>query len=205
MTHWRSWAAVLLLAGTASASAAQRTSESHAGFTGALGVNKGNVQTNCDVCVESQSDSDFGFMFRAGWTLRPNYYVGVELTLWEKQQELSGIQADVNFNVVTAVLLWYPQTYHQYFLKGGLGIAQVKTVHDTPGQSGGFVASELEATGPLVQVGLGYDLRLGRAWSVTPYIDFLFGFSGKSDVGSSSATTTLKSAMLVFGAAVTIH
>lgn len=76
---------------------------------------------------------------------------------------------DANYATSTFAALWYPSARGNFFLKGGVGAAEV-SVH-RPGPDGSGV-------GFGTVFGAGYDIRVGRKVSITPQFTIFGGGTG---------------------------
>lgn len=111
-----------------------------------------------------------------GGTLRPNLLLGVESIAWTK--EMGG--ARLTHANVSAVVQLYPSVDSGFFLKGGVGISRLEAL----ASGGGFSVSAGE-NGLGVTAGLGYDIRLGASFSLSPYGSLVWGSfdSGRANHG----------------------
>ena len=76
---------------------------------------------------------------------------------------------DANYATSTFAALWYPAARGNFFLKGGVGAAEV-SIH-RPGPDGSGI-------GFGTVLGAGYDIRVGRKISITPQFSFFGGGTG---------------------------
>jgi hypothetical protein len=76
----------------------------------------------------------------------------------------------------TVAVLFYPTVRSNFFLKGGVGLASASYTGPGPDAYGGGFGS---------LVGAGYDIRLGKNFSITPQFTFFGGQTGdlKDDDG----------------------
>jgi hypothetical protein len=100
-----------------------------------------------------------------GGTLSPRFLIGVGTTGWTKSEG----GATLTVGTLDARIRFYPQARGGFFLTGGVGLGTVSA-----GVAGFGSASE---TGVGVVLGLGYDFRIGRMLSLTPYFN---GFAVKT-------------------------
>jgi hypothetical protein len=89
-------------------------------------------------------------------TITPRFLVGVGASGWSKTDQ----GATLTVGLVDARIRFYPQTNGGFFLTGGMGVGSIT------GSSGGFSATE---QGPGMIFGLGWDIRVARNASITPY------------------------------------
>ena len=143
--------------------------EGRRGFWGVFALGAGSEQLNFegDDLGWSDARTEPVVSLRLGGTLSPHVRLGGEATAWVNQagqftETVGGLL------VVTQV---YPWRRAGFFLKGGLGLAS-STVDDNIGFSttdAGFAS----------QLGLGYDVRLGRTIFLVPTVEFSnYAFDG---------------------------
>jgi hypothetical protein len=139
--------------------AAAQNPQVRSGFTVSFGLGAGPATFDCDGCG---SDSETGTVayLRLGGAVRPNLIIAGEVGGWLKEED------GVTFSAgnVTATLQWYPSTTGGFFLKGGAGYGSVELEFDTG--LGTFSASR---SGLGLQAGTGYDFRVSRNFSLTPF------------------------------------
>lgn len=139
------------------------------GFWLGLGLAGGQFDADCDNCGPADPASAFGSHVRLGGTLSPKFRLGVDLfgmaTSNGQFEDLNG--APVGDVTETAgdftVSAWfYPSAEGNFWIQAGLGgvayIADVKSDQKYTAVGGGGV------------LGLGYDFRVGRNGSLTPYL-----------------------------------
>lgn len=182
---------------------AQTRDMTNQGITWSIGFSKGTLNLDCSLACDAQKTGGLGVVGHFGWTLRENLVVGVEGMLWEKAHDLDGDgdNEDVNFNYVGAALQLYPHHFREYFVKLAVGMGMSKSEMDIPS----IGARAVEATGLGFSVGLGYDFHIAKAFSLTPYIDYLVGFKGKADLNGASSDVDLTSRMFQWGVKVVVH
>ena len=92
-----------------------------------------------------------------GGTLGQNVLLGVMLDGWTKEEQGARLSA----GTVTAAVRLYPSSGSGFHLQGGVGLAVADAAF------GGFSETE---SGPGAVLGLGWDIRVGRMISLTPYL-----------------------------------
>jgi hypothetical protein len=151
-----------LLALLAAAPAAAQRPQARQGFWISGGPSYGSLDLACSGC-ETDRESGLTMLLAMGGTVRPNLLLGGEIEGWGK--EIAGV--DVTVGHVSAVAYWYPRPAGGFFLKGGAGIA-VYSADAGP-------LGEEDDSGVGLHAGLGYDVRLGRSFSLTPAAGVFWG------------------------------
>jgi hypothetical protein len=189
----RAWFAVAMLGALALTASAQ-TRPRHEAFNGALGIGFGKLRTACAGCAQA-NDGAFQFTARGGWTMTDAFIVSGDFVVFQKHvQDDRGNDANTNYYAFTADVLWYPSKRWEIFFKGGGGVSSTSLSLDTP-----VGARHVKASAPLLRIGMGTDMRLGRSWALTPYVDYLLGLDATTNISG----VKIKSSILLFGAAVT--
>ncbi|HWL41051.1 MAG TPA: hypothetical protein VNO75_12525 [Gemmatimonadaceae bacterium] len=129
-------------------------------FSGGLGYGV----LGCDDCSEYEGGLSGGLSL--GGTISPRFLLGVGTSGWSKSQG----GGTLTVGLLDARVRFYPSTKGGFFLTGGLGVGSVSA------SISGF-GSETE-TGMGAILGLGYDWRVSRNASVTPYWN---GFAMRND------------------------
>jgi hypothetical protein len=119
--------------------------------------------------------------FNIGGTVRPNFLLGAELNGWTKSED----GATVRLANASAAAYWYPMVQSGLFLKGGAGYSRLSA-------DDGFASASDGGFGILM--GMGYDVRVARATSITPVFNY---FRGAFDGGSAD--------VVQLGLGVTFH
>jgi hypothetical protein len=172
------WSVVLGLALTLGAlqpvDAEAQNPQTRQGFFISVGVGGGSL--GCEDCDERETGPS-GLIYLGG-TLSPQLLVGAEFSGWSKKVEGSGGDARLTHGNLSAAVQFYPSPTSGFFIKGGVGVSQLRIELS----SGGTTVSGDE-NGIGITAGLGYDIRLGSNFSLTPY--GMFGF-GSFDGGSAN-------------------
>ena len=184
--------AVLPLAVGAQSSSKPQTRE---GFTIAFGFGTGSVGLSCDGCgsVDRQSDPT-GFL-RIGGTVRPNLTVAGETRGWTHEVD-ANTTATVGF--LLANVHYYPRPANGWYLEGGLGIGEYRNT-DAP------TGNEFTATGGALSLGTGYDIRVGRNFSLTPFLSWAGTGNAKVKQNGVAATGSFDVNLLQIGLGFTWH
>lgn len=153
MNTRKSWLiAIALLAFTTSTSGAQNT-PNRQGFWFNLGLGAGSL--GCSDCDARESGLSGGLAL--GGTLNKHWLLGVFSNAWTKSEDGVTLTA----STVTAGVRFYPSETNGFFLNAGIGIGAVDL--DVTG------FGSARETGSGAFLGLGYDIPLGSAISLTPF------------------------------------
>lgn len=137
---------------------AQGRPQTREGFFISFGLGYGSL--GCEDCADRVSGGS-GYLALGG-TLSQKVTLGGEVTGWGKSEN----DVTLTFGTVGPVIRFYPSATGGFFLKGGVGLA---TLELDLGQFSGT------ATGAGLVLGLGYDGRVGRNFSLTPFFDLVSG------------------------------
>lgn len=143
--------AALLLVGVTTLSA-QRP-QTRQGFWGNLGL--GWASLGCEDC-DGRETGGAGALALGG-TLSRNWQLGGAVHIWNKSED----GATLTVGLVSVLAKLYPSATGGFHLIGGLGIASIDI--DVDGLGGG------SETGRGLILGLGYDIRIGRNVSLSPF------------------------------------
>lgn len=120
-------------------------------FSGGIGVGS----LGCEDCTrrETALSADLSL----GGTLNDRLLIGAGTSAWSKEEDgltltVASLEARVRF---------YPRVESSFFLTGGLGVGSIKAAF-----GGEFDETE---TGVGVTLGAGWDIRVGKNVSLTPY------------------------------------
>jgi hypothetical protein len=112
-----------------------------------------------------------------GGTLSQRLLLGGETNGWIHSE--SGVDETLGFGNV--ILVWYPSRTGAFYLKFGLGGMSYKA-------SDGV--DDLTATAPAGTFGLGYDFRVRRNFSITPYLNSLATSAASFKVNGTATPTS---------------
>ena len=147
--------AAVLLVGGAHALTAQGNQERR-GFWFGIGLGYGSL--GCDGC-DGREGSGSGYVALGG-TLSQRVRLGFESNGWAKEVD----NETVSLGNAGAVIYFYPMETGGLHLKGTAGVAAVR--YET---TQGNATLSIDKTGFGWGGGLGYDVRLGRKISLTPF------------------------------------
>jgi len=145
---------VLLFVATTTLSA-QRP-QTREGFWANLGL--GWATLGCDDCDDRIEGA--GAALALGGTLSPKWQLGGAVNNWYKSED----NTTLTVTLVSVVAKFYPAERAGFYLMGGLGVASI----DAQIGSDDLNVSGRE-TGTGILLGLGYDIRIGRNVSLTPF------------------------------------
>ena len=169
------------------------------GFWYGFGFGAGSGQVHCDICND-QTGTDLTASARAGGTLSPSWLLGAELDGWTNSQDVVTRRSWT----ASAVALWYPWPAKGAYVKGGLGVT-------------GYHASDsvdvLTTTQPGALLGIGYEWRVGKNYSINPYITYQHSLAGDLTFKHTEDNTTTTAVVaddasvssLQFGVGLVIH
>jgi len=191
----RALVAIALVGSTALAQGSTKA-PTREGFWIGFGLGAGSAGLSCDGCEVDRSNG-FSGSLRMGGTLTPNLLIGGETNGWVKSED----DVDEKVGFLTANAYYYPQASGGFFLKGGLGLATSSMEGDDG--FGGY--AKLESIGFGVQLGAGYDIRVSRNLSLTPYANYLRAFSAEAKFNGSSLGENLNPNLFQAGVGLTWH
>jgi hypothetical protein len=118
---------------------------------------------------------------RLGGTLSQKFLLGGELSAWGRQEDtiLGDNSLTVTRSNVTFTAMFFPSADGGFYIKGGLGGANVEA------EASGVKVTE---QGVGTTLGLGYDVRLGRNLYLTPNIDWLIQ-TFENEVGETTSNS----------------
>ena len=169
-------AAVAIAVSAASAHAQNAQIRDGFWFSGGLGYGS----LGCDNCAGSRTGGLSGGLSLGG-TITPRFLLGVGTEDWAKSEQ----GATLTVGTLDARVRFYPSTTGGFFLTGGVGVGTIS------GAASGYTARE---TGLGMVFGLGYDVRVARNASLTPYWS---GFAMKSSNADANVGQV--------GLAITLH
>jgi len=161
-------ASIVALIGLATVAGADPYPQDRHGFMlgGNLGGGTAAVSvTGGGVSVSSEREGGVAGNFRFGWGLTPNLSLGLESNAWTKSQ--SG--ETVAFTVSALTATYYPNPVQGFYLRAGVGGGSQQVSVD----QGGITAVQSQ-TGFGFTSGIGYEMRLGRHWSLGPALDYAY-------------------------------
>jgi hypothetical protein len=155
---------MLVLAGlfTASSLHAQGKPQTREGFTISFGFGGGSAGFSCDACTSDRESGGAGYL-RIGGAIRPNLILAGQSSGWVHEEN----NANLVIATTTFSAQFYPVTASGFYLLGGLGVGTVGT-----STTFGSTTTTTSGTGLGIELGTGYDWRVGKNFSLTPFISY---------------------------------
>jgi hypothetical protein len=147
------WASVVAFGMLLPASAAAQRPQMREGFWFNGGLGFGSA--GCDGCDGRETAPTLTLTF--GGTISPKFLLGASLDGWSKEEGGESI----TIGTLLARLRFYPSAGGGFFLTAGVGMGTVAVEISGLGSD--------SETGTGVLIGLGYDIRVGRNLSLTPF------------------------------------
>jgi hypothetical protein len=183
-------AALLLVASPALGQNAARQ-----GFTVSFGLGAGSAAASYEGNTTERISGPSGYL-RVGGAVSPTLVIaGESHGLTRKDGTLTS-----HFGYLLAIAQWYPQPSGGFYVSGGLGLGVIREDDSDPGFD-----YELQSVGAAAQVGLGYDVRMTRNFSLTPYVNFLGMGGGKPSLNGQGQSGTMSANAVQFGLGFTWH
>ena len=163
------------------------------GFNIGFGFGGGSAGIDCSGC-ETRRQSGTVFYLNVGGTINQHLTLGGELNGF-------GYSSDNEDDTIGSLMMvahFYPAPAMGFFLAGGAGLTSLSLDNHVD-------QVNVTSTGGGVQIGAGYDIRLGRNFSLTPYASFVQGFAAKARVNDVSTSETVKPNYAQIGLGFTWH
>ena len=160
------------------------------GFWYGAGLGVGFAKTACTICV-SDRHSSYSAYFRLGTTVTPNFLLGAEANGWMRDD--GGI--DRAMGSLSAIALWYPNR-GSLFVKGGLGIIADRLDDDDDALTSRALA---------IQLGMGYEFRIGRNSSLVPFVTAIGSTHGARNFNGNRIAGDATLSFLQVGLGMTWH
>jgi hypothetical protein len=176
----------------ASETFAQRP-QTREGLNISFGFGGGNAGIDCSGCETDRQSGTVGY-FNVGGTINRYLTLGGEFNGFGYSSQ----NEDDTIASMMMVAHFYPAPAMGFFLVGGAGLTSMSLDNHVD-------VVNVTSTSGGVQIGVGYDVRLGRNFSLTPYVSFVQGFAGKARVNDVSTSETVKSNYAQIGLGFTWH
>ena len=185
-------AAASLLALSAASAAAQGNPQVRDGFTISFGLGGGSAALSCPGCGTTPRETGLSGYLRVGGAVSPTLVLSAESNGWSKT--IDGV--DTRMGALLGVAQWYPSVTSGFHMKGGLGFSAYSEEDPT---------AKAQAIGLGYQVGAGYDVRMARNFSLTPYLQYVRAFRAKALTQGSSTGDDVSPNYLHAGLGFTWH
>ncbi len=183
--------ALLLLLSVPSLGEAQFLPNTRQGLWAGLGLGRGAGRIGCAIC-RGDRETDLSGYVRFGATVSPQFLLGGEVDHWRRSSE------DLSERITSyqAVAYWYPGLRGAFYVKGGLGVVTYRAEDE---------ADLLRADALGGQVGVGYELRVARSFSFTPYVNLIGSSKGDLKLNAAPITDDANVSLFQFGVGLTWH
>jgi len=176
----------------AAAAAQAQYSHRREGFWLGFGLGYGSSNVTCDQCGSGPRVEGVTGFLKLGGTPNPNLRLGVALNGWWHDD---GVVTESMANVTTSLSV-YPVAASGLFVTGGVGFSSYY-VNSAP---------SFDGVGWGLTGGVGYDIPLGRAVSLTPVVTYMYGGVGNvNEAGVGTARTQWRQNVVDFALGVTFH
>jgi len=170
------------------------------GFWLNVGGGVGSATVTCDDC-EGGRETGGVFAFRLGGSLSERVLLGGEFNLWTKKYAIEpGVDGTVNLYNLSGTVAYYP-TGSGFFVKGGAGMA----IADVDVNIEGATVTVDVGTGFGFVTGAGYDIPIGRRWSITPGVNFWYGQLGDTTLGGEPFANNWRQNVVDFTVGITFR
>jgi len=160
------------------------TAQERKGFWASFGLGQGSVGVSAETAAGRpfQDGRDGGGVVELdlGWALSQQLLVGLEVKAMFAK--LPGNVATLDVSNVSAALTYYPRPASNFFIRGGVGGSFLDLTFDASEANLAVEAGK----GIGFSAGAGYDVYLGRGFSLTPAVGFWYGRPG--DLGLAGQT-----------------
>jgi hypothetical protein len=161
------------------------------GFWINAGLGAGSAGFDCTGCPNDR-ETGTTISLSMGGTVNHRLLVGGEFAGWARSQD--GV--DGTIGSVMAVAHYYPVERTGLFLTGGLGVAALALDDGI---------DKIESAGFGVQLGAGYNIRLGRNFSLTPFAAYLRSFGAEAQFNGTGIGENMNPNFFHMGLGVTWH
>lgn len=186
--------AAALQLGLATDGEAQHPQERH-GFWIGFGFGYGSGRTSSDVISGSSGTGGGTGYLKMGGTLSQKVLLGGESNALVRPNVQGTDAVRIQGNTSFAVY-FYPAATAGFFVKGGAGFSS-------------FLQSNLDVTmegsGWGLVAGVGYDIRVGRNTSLTPVVNYQYGYVGDVVMDGPTIATGVSQSVISVGLGITFH
>jgi hypothetical protein len=166
------------------------------GFTVSFGLGGGSAGFNYDGNPSDQRATGPSGYLRLGGALTPSIVLAGETHGWTHTD--GTFTSRVGY--LMAVTQWYPRSSGGFHLLGGIGVGMINETEEEVGAE-----YELESVGGALQLGAGYDVRMTRNFSLTPYFNVLGMAGGEPKLNGAGLGGSLSANVVQFGLGFSWH
>lgn len=179
--------------------AAQPRTPVREGFTAALGLARTVAALSCDTCASGGVQSGSGGRMMLGFTVRRDLILGIEL----EGGASDGDRGWRGMSWSSVFAQWYPRVEQGWFVKAGIGRTSGRLAGPSPNWP--YHGPYQSTSGGGLIGGVGYDWRVARSISLTPYATWAWASRAplRNAVGESSVR--FGGHILMYGVALTLH
>ena len=170
---------------------AQGNPQTRSGFGISFGFGGGTVGTSCDNCTGDRVSGGVGYL-RIGGHIRPNLLLAGESNAWVNGDQ----DVDESLSFATFVAHWYPRTASGLYLRAGAGVSLYAN-------KVGF--TDYASSAGTITFGIGYDWRVGKNFSLTPFAHVFGTGPGEMYVDGDPTGATFSNSVIQFGLGFTWH
>lgn len=189
--HRTSLLALALIFSASLAQAQDSRTQTREGFGISFGFGAGSAGAACDACTSDRTTGLSGYL-RLGGHVNAQTLVAFESNGWVNSED--GIDETLGF--YSGVVQFYPNADQGFYVKGGIGLSLYTAtdgVDDLSGTAFGFTA------------GMGYDIRVGRSFSLTPYVNVLTSTKGELKFNDTGTDLKISANLIQLGLGFTWH
>jgi hypothetical protein len=183
-------AASLLIVSTVAS--AQGNPQARDGFTISFGLGGGSAALSSPGSGTTPRETGLSGYLRLGGAISPNLVLAAESNGWSKT--IQGV--DTRMGALSGIAQWYPSVTNGFYVKGGLGLGVYSEQDPT---------AKVQAVGLGYQFGTGYDIRLARNFSLTPYVNYVGMANSDVKLGGTSLNQKIGTSNVQYGLGFTWH
>lgn len=162
------------------------------GFWYAFGLGPGWARVSCQICQADHRPGLSAYL-RLGGGLKSNVLIGAELAAWNRNTG----QVEQALVALSAAAYWYPSRRRPLYLKGGIGFSTHRAEDGT---------DVITSTGLGPQLGIGYELPVGRNVFLAPFFNAAYGsLAGGVKFNGGQVTDQATVTLVQIGVALTGH
>jgi hypothetical protein len=162
------------------------------GFWISFGFGAGSLGASCDGCGDLDRETGVSGYLRLGGTISQNILIGGGTNGFYKDSD--GIKQQ--FGAVSALILWYPSARGGLYLQGGLGYSLYSATDGI---------DDIDAGGASALLGIGYDIRLGTNFSLTPFFNVAANGGAEAKFNDVGLGANLNTNLAQLGLGVSWH